>query len=61
MMPGLDGWQAMGPMLASYEVVKMDNGLGRLFSECRLLCRLLCSLLLQVSSSPHDDALTPLH
>ena len=52
MMPGLDGWWAVGPMLASYEVVKMDNRSGRLFSECCLLC----SFLLQVSTGPHDNA-----
>ena len=52
MMPGLDGWRDMGPMLASYKVVKMDNRSGRLFSESWLLC----SFLLQVSAGPHDDA-----
>ena len=41
-----------GPMLASYEVVKMDNRSGRLFSECWLLCLFL----LKVSAGPHDDA-----
>ena len=42
----------MGPMLASYEVVEMDNRSGRLFSKCWLLC----SFLLQVSAGLHDDA-----
>ena len=35
-----------------YEVVKMDNRSGVLFSECWLSC----SFLLQVSTDPHDNA-----
>ena len=41
----------MGPMLASYEVVKMDNRSGILFGKCWLLSLFL----LQVSTSLLDD------
>ena len=51
MMLGLDGWWAVGPMLASYEATKMENRSAILFGQCWSLC----SLLLQVSTGPHDD------
>ena len=52
----LEGWTGGKPWVRClsppYEVVKMDNRSGVLFSECWLLC----SFLLQVSTDPHDDA-----